>query len=496
MMINSKLIQILKSFSKDELKEFEKFLASPFFSKGRDLLPLFNSLKKFYPNFGNENFTYEKVFTQVYGKKEYNYELINKLFSEMMKASEEYLAQIAFRKDFMTKKHLLMRELIARKIDSRFKVHVTETEDFVNSQKLHANYFADKVSLEELKYDFNYSKDKQELVTDNVVKRSVYNLLNFLTVIGSDLHDLRVNSQIFNSKFVNTSLYKFISSINFELFINSLNEIKIEYYEIHEFITFKLMNTFKNNLKYFQSYKNFFFENLETFREDYKKVICISLDSAYLESIKDNDNLKIRKEQFEFIKLILQHKIYHYNNGKSFPLIPYKSFLNNAIYIREFKWVEKFIEEFCPQLEEEYIENMYHYSYAFLYRAKGENEKSLIECSKVKFDNIILNYDIKLITLMNYYELKEFNTALSFIDSLMHFLNSNKNISENYKSYFGNFVKSIKRLILINNSGTDSKKLNSLRHDVENYETAYARKWLVQNIDLLEIKSLKRVSHL
>jgi len=48
---DSKLIKLLKNFNSEEFKEFEKFVASPFFSRGRDLLPLFKALKPFYPGF-------------------------------------------------------------------------------------------------------------------------------------------------------------------------------------------------------------------------------------------------------------------------------------------------------------------------------------------------------------------------------------------------------------------------------------------------------------
>ena len=43
---DTKLIAFLKTFTKPELSEFEKFLKSPYFKKERDPLPLFNFLKK------------------------------------------------------------------------------------------------------------------------------------------------------------------------------------------------------------------------------------------------------------------------------------------------------------------------------------------------------------------------------------------------------------------------------------------------------------------
>jgi hypothetical protein len=39
-MNNTKIVQVLRSFSAEEFREFEKFTASPYFSRGRDLIPL------------------------------------------------------------------------------------------------------------------------------------------------------------------------------------------------------------------------------------------------------------------------------------------------------------------------------------------------------------------------------------------------------------------------------------------------------------------------
>ena len=51
---DTKLIIFLQTFSKKELSEFEKFIISPFFKQGRDLLPLYKAVIKFHPDFISE----------------------------------------------------------------------------------------------------------------------------------------------------------------------------------------------------------------------------------------------------------------------------------------------------------------------------------------------------------------------------------------------------------------------------------------------------------
>lgn len=71
-MQKSKLITLLKTFSKEEMKNFDKFISSPYFSRGRNLKPLYNVLKKYHPSFDSPHFTEEKIFNKLYPKKKFD----------------------------------------------------------------------------------------------------------------------------------------------------------------------------------------------------------------------------------------------------------------------------------------------------------------------------------------------------------------------------------------------------------------------------------------
>lgn len=63
-MKNSKLVQVLKTFSNEDFKEFRKLTASPYSSRGRDLTPLLIAQKEYYPGFTARNFNVEKILKQ------------------------------------------------------------------------------------------------------------------------------------------------------------------------------------------------------------------------------------------------------------------------------------------------------------------------------------------------------------------------------------------------------------------------------------------------
>ena len=97
-MKDTKLIQTLKTFTSDEIKNFEKFAASSYFNKGRNYLPLLTELKKFQPSFDNERLTAEYLYKKIYRGRKFNKQVMWNLVSGLEKLGRprEQLARTAF----------------------------------------------------------------------------------------------------------------------------------------------------------------------------------------------------------------------------------------------------------------------------------------------------------------------------------------------------------------------------------------------------------------
>ena len=60
-MKSNKVFGLLRTFSKEEFLEFGKFIASPFFAKGRNVVPLYRYLRKYYPESDSPKMTNEEI---------------------------------------------------------------------------------------------------------------------------------------------------------------------------------------------------------------------------------------------------------------------------------------------------------------------------------------------------------------------------------------------------------------------------------------------------
>jgi hypothetical protein len=82
-MIKSPSIEIIKTFSKDEFKRFVDFAESPYFNKNSNLLKTVKYLKRISPEFKGDKLEDEKMWTAVFGKKDFNYGVMKNLTHEL-----------------------------------------------------------------------------------------------------------------------------------------------------------------------------------------------------------------------------------------------------------------------------------------------------------------------------------------------------------------------------------------------------------------------------
>lgn len=90
-MLNSKLIELLRTFSDKELTVFEKALDSPLIKPQRNVEEFFKYLIKYSPDFNSKNLEKEKVYQHLYPNQKYNERNLANQMYDLTKAAETYL---------------------------------------------------------------------------------------------------------------------------------------------------------------------------------------------------------------------------------------------------------------------------------------------------------------------------------------------------------------------------------------------------------------------
>ncbi|MEO8514158.1 MAG: hypothetical protein ABI543_11390, partial [Ignavibacteria bacterium] len=260
-MVNSKLIRVLKTFSRSELKEFEKFVSLSYFANGRIFLSLLTELKKYYPDFNSTKLTRENIYSALYPGKEFKDTVIFTITSGLYNLATEFLSVIELRSNQTLKELMINQQFHKRGLNEIFK---GSFEMFYN--RLYSNpYDSTNIKIlfdaDELALQHYSLLGKYENLNEAFEKHTNNFIMLIVEKLSKLIHDVYVNQWSYNINIDKITLVRFTKLFNF----GKISEITCDEK------TIKICNIYNNII-------NFCFEQKEEIYFVLKKEIIQNLN--------------------------------------------------------------------------------------------------------------------------------------------------------------------------------------------------------------------------
>lgn len=444
-MISSKLTKILSTFTKGELKEFEKFIGSAYYNKGRNYVPLLKVLASFYPDFENEQLTHEYIYSQLYPGKKFNKQILWNMFSSLQNMAEEFLVSISLDKNRFIKSSLLADEFLNRKLAAYHARKLDEMEKTLEKMGIDDKFFSYKNKLETERMSYHFLEDTQHLLSEHIAKKGEYAILNMLRELSAVINDLNANAFMFNAKFDVNIPKKLIESLDMKAVIRYSRESGFAYSDIMEMLYSSIMSVLEpDDKKHFLRIKELFEKNIDIFSAN-EKLSWITTLSNYCTLKGNKGETGYRKYLFEINNLEL--KVGFSTGNKHLSKILFIQILRNALTINETEWVHNFIEEYTPRLKPSYRKPMRALALAFLYQKLKDYPKVLENLKDVKFIDARDKMYVKSIYIRTYFEMGETELLMYQVDAARHFISGAAGLSEATKTNFLRFLNYLTNLV-------------------------------------------------
>lgn len=482
-----RLIELLKTFSPEEFKDFEKFISSPFFGKGRDVMPLFKLLKKHYPDFNSDKLTKENIYEELYPGKKYDEikagSLLRTIISDLYKLCKDYLIILELKNDEMRKKYYLLNQLRKRKNYREFEKefqNIDYESDIVGKGSV--NHFLEKYFLTIVYRDFTLEKDEFEKSFEaNLHSGELLALAALINVFKFE--DERKLAFAYNLKVRENFLDFIAKNLNSEKITELMRASGNSLFPyLHVYFMMYNMNRDFENDEHFSVMKNILNENRDLFGSS-EIYILWNMMLSYCNHKQMTGNNNFSKSIHEIEKKMVNEGIHRKSQDEDFHIILFRNILISATRQKDFAWAEEFIEKYSPQLNIEHRENMRYYSMAYLSFAKKEFDKSLEYIVKIKYDLFIFKIDMKLMMMKIYFELGYEEQLYSMMETTRQYLKKTKDIVEVLKKFYFNFMKYLKELMNIKfgrKAGTDEIEILNKMITEEKYVSN--QEWLMQKI--------------
>ncbi|MEO8210229.1 MAG: hypothetical protein ABI840_06685 [bacterium] len=493
-MKDSKLLNLLKTFTPYEFREFELFIESPYFNRVRDLSAFFKCLKKYYPGFENENFTeeilYEKLFLgKVYDKIK-SKAIIHTLSSEMFKLCKGFLIQTGLNEDTPKREYYLLNKLREKKSYSEFeKIFKNSTAnaelqikggvlDFINQFYSAQNYMA-------------YCIEEGDIrgAVESILSQGEFFAVAAL-IMGYRNQELSIAARTYNIELRYNLIDNLIAHLDScgVLEVMKENNDKLYPYVAVNYAAYQMMKYTEND-KYYFEFKKLVEEYYSLFGQNegfYLYAMLVSYCS--LKCLNDETGI-FGREQFEIHKRSVELGLYRNSENDVIDIVKFRNIIAAAFSVSETEWLETFVNDFINELKPEYRENMRYYSSAYIHFGRKEYGKSLENLTMVHNDFFYFKMDVKKLLLFIYYELGYFEQADFHIKSIKEYIANTKDLSDSLKEHERNLIKAVSKLLKIKESG-DKKDISLLESEIKKDVRLKNATWLLEKVS--ELKQLQK----
>lgn len=474
-------IELLNTFTKPELDNFQKFISSSYFNSDIYIIRLLKLLIKKIINkveFDDEKqrVVYEKVFLSKVKLKDFSKKekrRLNDKLSKLTRLAEKFLVFEAVEENSGYYNDLLFKKLKHKKRFALFLRHSNKIKKQLENQQVKDIHF----------YYSGFIND--------------YHLLDYQYKTGLLYQNKQYELDKIN---YNLDVYYILRKLSFNQTILCLEDNIMQKFDLSTMKpTFDLTNLqqYKNNKNILSNVLAVNFIKNKT-EENYTNLLNVITQNSALFSKEDlaafyvlltnfciqqiNKGVFKHKELFKLYKMMDEHNLIIEDDF--IPIIKLKSIIIMACRNNEFDWANYMLEKYIPYVRKSIRTSVQYLNDALIAFYQKEYEKALGFAIKVE-DNINLFYDksCRILILKCHFELDEdydYRTERIYRSSEKYFKNI-KSFSKNKKQGYANFMNIFINLYKIKHQNAKNslekieERLNLQEHNSDRY-------WLLTKI--------------
>jgi len=488
-MKNSISISNLKLINPEEWNDFRKFVASPFFNKGRSFESLVSVLTKYHPGFESDELTKQFIYKKLYPGKIFKDSVINTLLSGLNQLCEEFFIYQDFRENPKSDLRLL-RQYSKRGNEDRAEKLSLKLEKTISKPAISIKEFFERLDLID-SLDFYYSSFDKRILRYQHLIRSLRHLEYYFILQSSIFKkELITNSFYSENKIDETLSFRILNEMNFDKLIKIIENEDPEnsvFLSIYYLIAKTLDNTFDD--ENYSKLRKLITLNLKNL--DFQSVKYLLLNLQLICTKRINEGRKeYEKELYEISKLLIDGNYYE-KDENWFRASHFRTIVKLGISMNDIEYIEKFVQDYSRKLEPNLRIPLKYFAFANICFAKKMYPDALNYLNKTNLENTLFKIDLRRLTAKIYFETDSTENLLSFLDAFSHYLKNIRTIDQIIINRNIKFIKYLKKIIkfkassfkasLFKASPDDSFELNNLQNSLLK-ENVSEKNWLLMKI--------------
>ena len=449
MKLKGKAIEILGTFTADEISGFRKFLASPYFNTNSAITRLAETILSYHPLFEGKGFTAEGLYEKAFKGRSYNDKVMKNLMSSLYSLLKEFLAHQKLRSSqtelFAFAAGELFRKNLAAIASMQVNKSLKELEavnalDDTDFRLLSAMRETETLTITALK--------GQQFAADSAISSAEASLCNLMLSSIGALNYAVSNEFNYNVKTPQGIPGTFFAHMDLaglkkDLDLNKDSGIRLfVYVEILEL----LKNRYNMEPESVKKICEMLTLNKQLFGKRTLSMLVPILQNYYYANIGKGSN-NLLEDVFVLIEFSLAEKLYKETESQFMPYLLFQNIISIAFWLEKISWAEKFILEYSTELTPEIRSAAVNHSMARLHYQKNDFGKALTFLIKAEESDSMDKFHIKGMIMNCHYELGNNEEFYLAADSFTKFLSGNKRVNEIHRKHHLEYIKLMTRLM-------------------------------------------------
>ena len=427
-MHNTKLINLISTFSIDERRSLRKWVKTDFVNKNDDIVKFFEFIdgKK---TLTSKTMLKEKAYEYIYPNEHYNDLRMRHLIWMTTEIIDEFIVFISIQKNKGLKDQLLAQYYSNHELYKFANQTIEESIIELEKEKIrNADFHLYQFRMNALYFQINSKNDRSkdfkfQGIVDHTTMFLLIESLKYACITQSLLKiaEIKVDNHLLPATLQLIENPKFLED----------TVVRI-YYNIY------LVITEENEVAFFQFIKDLQHNNHLFAPLDLKDLYLLAINFCVK---KSNENkINFTKQAFELYIYAIENAYLLERNEIS--RFSFTNVVTLGIKLKEYSKTEKFILQFSKLIAKEYQKNTVEFNSAKLFYAKGQNQKALKLLITLELKDILWDLNAKYLFLKILFENKEMKRFSVYLKAFIAFVQRKKNIGYHF-TYFTNVGKSL-----------------------------------------------------
>lgn len=427
-MIESKLINLISTFSDEERRKLRKWIKSDFVNKNEDIITFFEFIDT-RSSLTERTVTKEKAHEYLYPNTPYHDLRIRHLLWMTTEVVENFIIYNSVSQQSSLKKQLLAQYYTEKEL-YKFANHTIE-EGIAMMEKTtlrNASYHLQQYHINALFFQINSRNNRSkdfnlQDVINHATLFSIIETLKYACIIQSlqKISELKIENHLLDAT---------LSLLENPVFLKDI-AVRI-YYNIYLVVRDENEQAFKRFIKDLKANNDYFTP------QDLKDLYLLAINFCVK---KSNQNLQeYTKQAFELYVYAIQkgYLLEHHEISR----FSFTNVVTLGIKLKEFSKTEKFIQQYADNIAPEYRKNTVDFNSAKVFYSKEQPQKALKILLTNEFKDILWNLNAKYMVLKILFETKDIDTFAVYLKAFKNYIKRKSNIGY-HQTYFINVGKAL-----------------------------------------------------